>query len=100
MQAKKLPFGALVGLITSLIMLVVMNLMLLASGVAVAQDDPTPTPLATVPPTATSTPLPGLQLQAFVTLNPDGDLNADGVINIQDLSIAAGNYMLTSPQVW
>lgn len=28
------------------------------------------------------------------------DINADGVINIQDLSIAAGNYTKASPQPW
>lgn len=43
---------------------------------------------------------PGDTVDLGVGALPVGDLNDDGVINILDLSVLAGNFMKSSPQPW
>ncbi len=86
---KRLPRGALFGLLAAILTLLVLNVLQPVGRVAVAQDQatltPTITPTSTPPaPTLTPTPVPALQLQVTVELLPDGDLNGDGIINPGD----------------
>lgn len=91
-RLKRLPYGAIVGLIFGILTMFTLNAVFPGGGVVVAQEGPTPTPVVTQePPTPTvtlvPTAVPSLQLKTFVQLSPEGDLNGDGVINPGDTVI-------------
>lgn len=82
MKRKRSPYGMMIGLAAGLITMVFLSVFMPIGGVAVAQDQPTETPVPTGIPSAT--PLPTVEIQSVVDLAPDGDLNDDGVVNPGD----------------
>lgn len=82
MKLKRSSYGMITGLLASLLTMVLLNLFVPVGGVAVAQEQPTETPVPTVAPSPT--PLASFEIQTTFALTSDGDLNGDGVINPGD----------------
>ncbi len=89
MSLSRSPRGAVAGLVAGLLVMFVLNLLIPGNGMVVAQDEtPTETPLPpTSTPTLTPTPLPVFQLQASAVLLPEGDMDANGMINPGDIML-------------
>ncbi len=82
MKLKRSPNPMAVGLAASVVTMGLLSILVPAGGVAVAQDQPTGTPVPTETPAATA--VPTVEIQSAFALTPGGDLNGDGVINPGD----------------
>jgi hypothetical protein len=83
MRQSRSTYRVVAGVAAGLLAILLLNLLIPAGGIAAAQDQVTPTPIAE---DQTQTPVPpvAFDIQSTVALAPDGDLKSDGVINPGD----------------
>jgi hypothetical protein len=86
MKHRKSRKGWLIGPAVGLVALGLLNLVFPGGNTAEAQDDATPTAVATeeVIPAATGTSIPNLRLDVIPSISPEGDLDRDGQVDPGD----------------